>query len=125
MCGSSALGLGGADGQCVGDDNATVADGGGAGNPLHSVSGVAAFNAHSRRVAAALWATKPLVFLAIMRLVIEPLKQLLSEKLGVGGCEWDLQQMRASAKGALAERSCQRAYRPQPPATGLSLIDCR
>jgi len=115
---------GGAEDRGYGEEGATAAEGGGAGNSTQRMGDAAAFNAQSRRVASAWWATKPLVSLVVMRLLIEPLKQLLAEKLGVNGAEWDLQQMRTTAKEALARRPYQRAYKLTEATNNTSELAC-
>ena len=65
---------GGAEDRGYGDEGATAAEGGGAGSSTQRMGDAAAFNAQSRRVASAWWATKPLVSLVVMRLIIEPLQ---------------------------------------------------
>ena len=74
-------------------------------------SGGAAFNAQSRRIAYKFWQSKPMGNLIIARLVLEPLRQLMDEKIKVAGEEWERDQWRDLCKALRDGRRPERKYR--------------
>ena len=76
------------------DDRSADGDGDGAldGDPVED-SKSAKFNAKSRRIAAQWWRGRPFHRLVLTRLVMEPLRELLSEKLTVAGDQWERHQV--------------------------------
>ena len=62
----------------------------------------AAQNAASRRVAGAWWAAEPAHKIIVMRMVMEPLREMLARRLRIGGRAWASKQAEAAAAAARA-----------------------
>lgn len=73
---------------CLAEDDAGNTESIGGGAQLEETTGPA-FNSKCRRVASEWWASSPLVNLVIIRLVMEPLRALLSDLLTIAGEKWD------------------------------------
>jgi len=80
------------------------------GVPAASDSWVA-FNSASRRIAAEWWSKDPTLRLVIIRLVMEPARDLMSAFLGMAGHEWDAKQIRGITKAIAEGRVPTREFR--------------
>ena len=94
-----------------GDDQHREADGQAPSAEQEESQKGAAANAKHRRVASAWWRSQPLPYLFAMRIIMEPLRQMMSTHLDLGGDEWAHRQCRQAAAGDASENPHHRRFR--------------
>jgi len=84
----------------------------------------AAFNAKSRRMASEWWSSEPFDRLLLMRVVMEPLRVLLTAKLDISGEAWETRQVSKLAEASLEGAPLRRDYVVQVAADNVVESEC-